>query len=712
MSVTIVDLRLLVDAPGADPYPASNYTLHKNDWDKLRESLRLGSVGIYPKGIKLGSEGLEVIGTTPVLLPNGSILRFLDGGNSNAVKGSISHDGEWWALTFRVGEYLRFTGGAGVVYEGLITGYAPEAERSHQYLYRGATLVEDLDLFHDGDLFGLRALAGTFWSTAAEHGFAFTNSNGVSQVYMDDDGRLILRDVVASADRPWAYTNERVVVTADPSAEWVANVISNPGDGIEIIEVQASPRILQLRVPDAGIYANHLKFGVGALDVNVDAIWAGGGGAGALATLVTPAQRSAIDAHTAQIAAIQAELATCIKILQMGTDQVVPTDAGVVYLANSSAFIFDKTGPNTVRGTADAGGGGGGGAVDSVTPGVGMGNSGTTANPILNVLYSTGLKLSSNQLVPDFGTAAGKVAEGNHTHTGVYSPVAHTHAGVYIAVGGAYSDLVNASKIGQAAGTLAAGDDARIHAQNTDTGTASLLFTLRRSFAGTPANGDIGGIVLERGLEADARIYFSETLNQWVAGLAGSEEEIVLTSDWRLSDARTPVTHGLDSAEHSGDLAADRVSVVYNPLNYTGGVHVEEHLVGIDSKLGTVITTSHGLLGGQTFSGVGLSSALTGGQFLLGLGADGVKALTAGVITSVVLQGQTDLAMGSAVQISVKNATSGISAGPFPISAGQSYIRHAAALAVAQGDEVQIIVMAVAGVPNCGLLSVHAIKTA
>lgn len=706
MSITIVNLRSLVDAPGAPAYPASNYTLHKDDWNDVRAALTAGTKGIYTKGLKLGSEGLEVIGDTPVLLPNGAIVRFLDGGLNNAVVASIAHDGEWHAKQYHVDHSLHFAAGATVVLQGDLAMSVPETARTHQVLSRGATQVEDLDVFHDGNLFALRVFSGTFWANALGHGVAFKNAGGVAQVYLNDDGELALRDVVSPTARPWTYANERTIVTATPGTEMVADILGT--DGVEALEVQASPRLMQVRLEEAGVNADRLNIGPGAVQVNVDALWSGGGGTGALASLVTPAERTAIGTHTSQIAAIQAELAACIKVVRTATgDEVVPDGNGKVNLANSSSVIFDKTGPNTVR--AVAVGGGGGGAVASVTPGVALNNSGTSTNPVLDVDYGAGLKITTGQLVPDFGTAAGKVAEGNHSHAGVYSPVAHTHAGVYIAVGGAYQDLVDASKIGTSAGTVAAGDDGRFHTQNTDLGTSALTFVLRRSYGGTPATSDIVALDFERGTLTNARIKWDELNDKFVAGVIGAEEAIILESDARLTDARDPNPHALDGPEHTGTLPGSDVGIAYIPGNYAAGPVLETHFAGIDTVLGNMVTATHHLLGGQTIMGVAISSFMVTGQYLVGSVASGVDIITDGEIETIIVQSQLPVDAGANIMVTVRNITTATEVS-VPLAAGDEYNKATVSLAVSQGDEISVRLSAVVGVPACGILTVHVIK--
>lgn len=700
----------MVDKPAAPPYPASAYTLHKDDWNLMRSSLTTGEKGIWTKGILLGEEGIEFSAAeTPIRMAAG-MIEFLDADNDDAVVGSLSNDGQLSMTAIRVNQREYYAAGAAVALEGDRSLKRPSSARTHDTVVRGDAQIEDLDIFNDGDLFVLRALAGTFQSDALGHGFAWRNAGGVSQVYLNDSGNLILRDVVDPVARPWTHANERQIVTGLIGSELVADVLGV--DGIDVSELTSSPRILQAGLLLNGVNADRLNVGPGSTQVNVDDLWNRGGGAGVAATLVTPAERVQIGDHETRLAALEAEIVQKISALRTAAGVLItPTVGGYVQLVDSSSVIFDRPGPNSLRGVS-SGGGGGGGAVDSVTAGAGLNNSGTGTDPILNVNAGTGLLIDVDSVAIDFGTGHTQAARGDHDHAGVYSPVSHTHTGVYVPVGGAYADLSTAGKIGTGAGQVAAGNDVRFHTQNTDVGTSALTFILRDTFVGTPNNADVVGITANRGTDTDARIYFHETDDKWVAGLEGSEAAIILEGDARLSDARTPTAHSLVS--HTGQLPGARTLIALVPANYVAGsTTIEGHLSGIDAALGSAVLSSDGELGGQLITASALSASLLVGATLLGDGGvHGLPILTDGTVNRLVVQAQTALAFGSSVTFKLTNLTVPAHNDTITIVAGDIYESKVVSIIVNAGDEVGVSCTALVGAPNGGLFNFYAVKGA
>lgn len=708
MPVSVVDIREMQDKPGAPAYPASAYTLHKDDWNLLRDALTSGEAGIFTKGVKLGSEGLDFTTTAPIRMGHASALIFLDGGEDDKVVGSLSDDGYLSMEILRANTSMRFAGGCVLVLEGDREEHRPAESRSHDYVMLGDAQVEDLDLDDTGDLFALRILSGTFQSDALGHGFAFRNGGGVAQLYMDDDGVLVLRDVVDPSARPWTYDNERQVVTGLVGAELVADVVGV--DGIDAEPIETSPRVIQVGLLAAGINADRLNVGSGTEQVNVDDLWVRGGGSGDIATLVTVSERALIADHEDRIAALEADIVTRISSLRTAAGEfIVPTPAGYVQLGNSTNFIFDKTGPNTLRGVANGGGGGGGGGgIESIIYGDGLGSTGPLANPTIYVKTGDGVVIAGDEVAADFGTGNAEVARGDHLHDGVYALAAHTHTGVYVPAGGAYADLSASSKIGTGAGKVAAGDDPRFHTQGTDTGTTALLFHLRTGFVGVaPANGDVAGIAVERGTAADARIYFEEVADKWVAGLEGSEAAIILEGDGRLTNPRAPTAHALGS--HSGTLGGSAVVIAYPPSFYVpADTGLEAHLAGIDAALfdlsaATVQTP-------QMFTSAALSANVISGQYILGNGVSGVKAAHDGAIGVIVVQAQLALAVASSILVWVHNFTKATHV-IANIAAGDIYSRAAVALACDEDDEIGIEIHGVTGAPAAGIVTVQAFLT-
>lgn len=710
MPVTVVAIPLMQNDPGAPAFPDSpRDTLYAQDWNLLREALTQGQKGIYTKGIKLGSEGLEILASAPVRLGSGTLITFLNAAQSDAQVGYISNDGELGMQRIRAGLKLFLSAGVEEVHEGLTTHTVPigTTTNTHEVWTRGAVTVKDFEVdYRSGTLSVLHILTGHYAVDRDYAGVIFKNPSVRTILRMNVDGELEIADVDDWAARPLTFSNVRKVMTG--TGVFVDSITGI--DGVVADEVSANPKQYVLRL--SGVQAPSLDIGLGPDQIGPDTL-AAGGLVGSVAAFVTPAEKALIATHASQIAAIQAELLTTIKILHTAAGQDITPDAnGRVLLANSSSVIFDRPGPNTLRAVASGGGGGGGGgggSVNSVTAGPGLEDDGTSTDPNLRVNVGAGLSIVSDEVVPDWGTGANNVARGDHNHDAVYSPLGHTHSG-FISSGGAYADLVASSKIGTGAGQVAAGDDARFHTQNSDLGTNSLTFILRRGFAGTPANGDIVGILAERGTQTDARIYFRETDDAWVAGLVGGEVPIVLDDDPRLSDARAPLLHDM-MADHLGTLDAVRVVVTsFVPSSYVPtGPEVDGHLEGVDAAFTGKASQTDTRFGGQQFFGSCGAVALN--TFLIGNPAEGDLCNASGIINYASINTESQLAPGSTFSLLIKNITQGTSE-TIVISAGQAYVRDPAlGLAVAAGDEISVRVSAITGVPNCGTVVVRLSRT-
>lgn len=706
MPVTVVAIPLMQNDPGAPAYPDSpRDTLYAQDWNLLREALTTGQKGIHAKGVKLGPDGLEILDSAPVRIGDGTLISFLDAGNSNAQVGYISNDGELGMQRIRANLKLMLSAGLEAVHEGLTTHTVPTGTTTniHETWKRGATTVKDFEIdYRGGTLSVLHVLTGNYAVDRDYAGVIFKNPDTRTILRMNVDGELEMADVADWAARPLTFENIRKVMTG--TGVFVDSVTGI--DGVVTTQVSANPKQYLIRL--AGIQAPSLDVGLGPNQVGPDTL-AAGGLVGEVAAFVTPSEKSAITAHAILIAAIQDELASCIKVLRTTSGEDIGPDAsGRVLLANSSSVIFDRPGANTLRAVA-SGGGGGGGGVASVTPGAGLGNDGTSTDPVLRVNLGAGLVISSSAVVPEWGTGANHVARGNHNHDATYSLIGHTHAG-FISSGGAYADLAASSKIGTGSGHVAAGDDARFHAQNSDLGTSSQTFILRRSYAGTPGDEDVCGVVVERGAQPDARFYFRETDNKWVAGTLASEVEIVLGDDARLVDARTPVDHDID-ASHTGSLDAGRVSVTsFEPSSYEStDDHVDGHLEGIDSAISGKAGQTDTRFGGQQFMGAVASAVIS--KFLIGNSTQGDICNASGVINHASINTENALAPGTTVTITIRNITQDVTV-PIEISGGQSYAREEALwMDVAVGDEISARITGITGVPDCGMVMVRLSRT-
>lgn len=702
MPVTVVPLRQLVNDPAAGTYPDTPPdTLFAQDWNMMRSALTTGVKGIYTRGVKVGLEGLEFVASAPVKLAASVQLTFIDGGNSDAQVGYLSNDGELGMQSFFVGLGLRIAAGGTVTHEGLTTHTVPTGDttNTHELWARGEAVVKDFEVdYRTGTLSVLHILTGDYAVDRDNAGIIFKNPDVRTILRMNDDGELEVADVIDWAARPLTFNNVRkVMLGTDVFVDSITGT-----DGVVAELVSANPKQYVIRLE--GVQAPALDIGLGVDQIGPDTL-AAGGLVGDVAAFVTPAEKAAISTLVASVVAIQAELATTVKILrtQDGED-ITPDGSGRILLANSSSVIFDKPGDNTAR--AVASGGGGGGSVISVGAGNGLSNSGSSTAPVLNVNVSPGLLITADSLIPDWGTGTNNVARGDHLHTGVYSPVGHTHSG-FVATGGAYADLVAAGKIGAGAGQVAAGTDVRFHTQGTDVGTTSLTFRLRSGFAGTAADADVAGLVIERGAETDARIYFKEDTNLWVAGLVGSEQPIVLDNDARLSDARVPLSHDIDSA-HTGQLDSVRVSVsTFSPAQYAAlSPNVDGHLAGIDGALGGKLGTSDTRLGGQQFMGA-VGNLLLANTYFIGKAGLGELNNATGVINYASIQSEEPLAGGTAITVTIENLNTLVTK-TISLTAGDTFFRDPAlALAVNAGDEIVAYASIVTGVPNGGVIVVR-----
>jgi hypothetical protein len=703
--VTAVQLRQLVNDPAAEPYPDDPPdTIFAQDWNMLRQALTSGTQGIYTKGAKIGSDGLEFVASASIRLAAGVQLSFLDGGNSNVQVGYLSADGELGMKTIRTSTTLRLDAGVTIRHDGLTTHTVPIGitTNTHEKWTRGAVTVKDFEVdYNTGVLSVLHILTGNYAVDKDNAGFIFKNPSVRTILRMNDAGELEVADVDDWAARPLTFSNIRTVMLG--TGVFVDDIIGV--DGVVATVINANPKRYEISL--SGVQAPVLDIGLGPDQIGPDTL-ASGGLIGSIAAFVTPAEKTLITTLQGQVAAILAELPAFVKKLHTAAGMdIVPDVNGRILLANSSSVIFDMPGPNTLR--AVASGGGGGGSVDSVTAGDGLGDIGTATDPNLKVNPGDGIILVTDQVTVDFAGSgvATTVARSDHDHSGVYSPVGHTHAG-FIPTGGAYADLFAAGKIGTVAGKVAAGDDSRFHTQNTDTGTSNLTFTLRAGYAGTPGAGDIVGILVERGTQTDARIYFRESDDKWVAGLVGSEELIVLDSDARLTNARTPTAHALDGVLHTGQLDSARVVVTtFMPVEYVPlSPNVDGHLAGIDGALSGFVAAGDPGLGGQQF--MGAAGTITGpGTYLIGSAGLGEINNKTGVISAVYVNSEFALAGGTSITIEVKNITTAVS-NSIVLNDGDTFARNLAfGLIVNAGDEISAKASIVVGLPAAGVVTVR-----
>jgi hypothetical protein len=110
----------------------------------------------------------------------------------------------------------------------------------------------------------------------------------------------------------------------------------------------------------------------------------------------------------------------------------------------------------------------------------------------------------------------------------------------------------------------------------------------------------------------------------------------------------------------------------------------------------------------QTFSGAILSASISGGQYIVGDGTNGIPARNAQPLTVLVAQAQVALALLTSVTIKVVNFTQNTSAS-VTITAGETYHRAAINLAKAVNDEIGLQVDSVTGAPSAGIFNVFAL---
>lgn len=711
MAITVVDLRQLQNKSGSPPYPDTPpNTIYAQDWNAVRGAISKGTAGIYALGVKVGAEGFATIGETPFSLAAGLIV-FRNAAADDAQVGYLSNTGELGMVNLRADQKLLLAADAEIRHEGDALRTVPEETPTNWHLLtkRGSGTVEDFDVYHDGSLEVIRKLQGDYAADKIGSGFILRYAGGLSRLRLNSSGQLLIEDVNDYAARPITYTNPRLIMTG--SGSFVDDVTADPASPILVTEPSSDPKIKQISIADIG--AGFLAIGAGTDDVNVDALMAGGGGIGALAALTTPAEKALISTNAAAIAALQAEMLTVVKSFRTSGGQIItPDSTGRVQVANSSSVLWDKPTTNTIRAVASGGGGGGGGGVSSVTGGNGVANIGSSSDPILvvDLAVGKGLEFSGGELQlawagtgGDFGTTT-LAARSNHTHAALYSALGHSHAGMALLSDITYETLDGNGDVGTTSGTLAAGNDTRFHTQHTDLGTSQMVFLLRRGFASAPATSDVVGIAVERGTAgADARIYWDELNDVWVAGVVGSELAIVLTTDARLSNARTPTSHDITSS-HTGNLPGARVAPGNTPSAYTAASStLDGHLSGIDSALGSVAGQDE-----ETF--VGFTMSFSVNDYLVGQMGTGATVRRDGTLNVARLTADVDLGIGESIDIEISNITNPASSN-ITLNAGERFTENLLLnIPFSAGDELTARIASVTGVPTINMLQIELVR--
>src|SRR5574343_1092984 len=144
MGITPVVLRNLANAPATPAYPAATYVLHAQDMNAIRRAISTGQEAIYTLGIKLGTGGIEVQTTTPLLMDSGATLQVLDGWNESVVVGALTNDGERSMQRFVVIQELILQADALVRIQGSPYIYLAEQEQTNVQILRGGADVLDL----------------------------------------------------------------------------------------------------------------------------------------------------------------------------------------------------------------------------------------------------------------------------------------------------------------------------------------------------------------------------------------------------------------------------------------------------------------------------------------------------------------------------------------------------------------------------------------
>lgn len=708
-AITPIDLRELQNKAGAPAYPDSPAnTIYAQDWNPIRSAISKGLASISTLGIVLGSDGLCTLGTTPVNMSLG-LLRFEDAENEDVQVGYLSNTGELGMVALRADQQLILAADVAIVHEGDAARSVPEETPTDWHLVtsRGAGTVEDFEVYHDGTLEVIRKLQGDWAADKIGSGLIMRYAGGLARIRLNASGEPVIEDVADYSARPITYTNERRLMTGEDV--FVSDVTADPLSPIVVTEPSSDPKLKQISI--ASIPASALEIGSGTDDVNVDNLFAGGGGIGSLAALTTPAEKALISTNAAAIAAIQAELLTVVKSFRTSGGQVITPDAtGRVQVANSSSVLWDKPTTNTIR-AVSSGGGGGGGSVDSVTGGDGIENVGTSANPILKVdlAVGQGLEFSGGELrlewagtAGDFGTST-LAARSDHAHDATYSALGHSHAGMALISDITYETLDGNGDVGTVASTLAAGNDSRFHTQNTDTGsTLDGVFTIDSARVTTPGSGQ-RGFGVERGASSNAVIVFDDADDTWKAGLASGPVAIILEGDARLTDARTPTTHTL--ASHSGSLAAASVAPAYVPSAYTpASSTVDGHLAGIDSAVGSVVGQDE-----ETFNGYATVISLT--ELLIGdPSSGGVTVRRAGTVNVGRLRASADLGGGQSIEVTVANETTPASA-TITIGPGvQSAEELSLGIPFSAGEKLSVTITGLVGGPTVDFLHVELVR--
>ena len=709
-AITPIDLRVLQNKAGAPAYPDSPpNTIYAEDWNPIRDAISKGISSISTKGIVLGSDGLCSLGNTPVNMSAG-LLIFEDAEAEDVQVGYISNTGELGMVALRADQTLFLAADVTVVHEGDACRTVPETAPTdwHMLTKRGAGGVEDFEVFHDGTLEVIRKLQGDYAADKIGSGFIMRFAGGLSRIRMNASGEPVIEDVLDYAARPITYTNERRLMTG--TDVFVSDVIADPFSPILVTEPTSDPKVKQISI--AAIPASALAIGAGAGDVNVDNLFAGGGGIGSLAALTTPAEKTLISTNASAIAAIQAELLTVVKDFRTSGGQIITPDvSGRIQVANSASVLWDRPATNTIR-AVSSGGGGGGGAVNSVTGGSGIVNLGTAADPILHVdlVVGEGLEFFGGELrlewagsAGDFGTGT-LAARSDHLHDATYSPLGHSHAGMALISDITYETLDGNGDVGTVASTLAAGDDGRFHTQNTDVSTTlDGIFVLDSARAVTAGSGQ-RGIGIERGASTNAVMVFDDGDDTWKAGLEGAPVAIILEGDARLTDARAPTSHDIDSA-HSGQLAAARVDVAYVPSNYTpASVDVDGHTAGIDSALGAISGSDE-----ETFTGFATTILVT--EYLIG--GPVVPSITvrrAGTLNVGRLRSDVDLAPGTQIDVQVSNLSTPASAILTLTALQQQHENLGLAIPFLAGEQLDARIINVVGAPGVSQLQLELVR--